>query len=365
MDDKASLSLREIKKFDFIDALRGWALLAVMMGHVEQRMFSHPHVLSGVAKYGGYGVQLFFVVSAFTLFFSFFSREGFKEKTVRAFLIRRLFRIVPMFWIAILFYLGMNGFRHLYGEPQEITAWRILATVFFIHGWSPLTANNVVPGGWTIAIEMNFYLLLPFLYQKIKSLNKALLFFFATLAFSILANVLCGKWLMATKIPITQTEPFLYFWLPHQRPIFSLGFILFFLLRERLSRTGSCPDPGTKKTETLTAWTLIALSAVCFFSGWCLRGGGDFNYPQIPVGIGFLCVAWALAIYPLPFFVNRFTCYVGKISYSGYLCHFLSRTWRYRPLWRFRDITLFPGTWMRFSLLFSLQPLRGPCSWRP
>ena len=119
-----------------------------------------------------------------------------------------------MFWIAILFYLGVNGFRHLYGDPQEITAWRILATVFFIHGWSPQTINNVVPGGWTIAIEMNFYLLLPFLYQKIKSLNKAIFFFFATLTFSFLANALFGKWLMATDIPVNQTEPFLYFWLP-------------------------------------------------------------------------------------------------------------------------------------------------------
>lgn len=58
-------------KFRYIDALRGIAVLAVIMVHCGKYGLNHyPDLFYSIINTGGRGVQLFFVASAFTLFFS-------------------------------------------------------------------------------------------------------------------------------------------------------------------------------------------------------------------------------------------------------------------------------------------------------
>ncbi len=94
----------------FIDALRGWAFLLVLLLHtsiaVDLGTSGIDARLKSVCQIGGYGVQLFFVISAFTLFQSLETRSREDRRPWPAFLARRLFRIAPLFWVAILFYLA-------------------------------------------------------------------------------------------------------------------------------------------------------------------------------------------------------------------------------------------------------------------
>ena len=64
------------KKYDFIDFLRGIAILLIFLNHIPKNedLLSNPNYLQNffylIASLGTYGVQLFYIVSAFTLLVS-------------------------------------------------------------------------------------------------------------------------------------------------------------------------------------------------------------------------------------------------------------------------------------------------------
>src|ERR1700752_554732 len=85
------------RHFDYIDALRGYAILMVIVVHTSQLFPDIPDSLAKILGQGARGVQLFFVTSALTLSMSWVARN----ESAADFFTRRIFRIVPMFWIAI------------------------------------------------------------------------------------------------------------------------------------------------------------------------------------------------------------------------------------------------------------------------
>ena len=55
--------------------------------------------------------------------------------------------------------------------------YRHYSTIFLLHGFWPNTINSIVPGGWSIADEVIFYILFPYLVMIMhnKYLNYLLL----------------------------------------------------------------------------------------------------------------------------------------------------------------------------------------------
>src|SRR5947199_8521127 len=92
------------------DALRGYAILAVLVVHTRIALRQAiPAKLSMVLGFGEHGVQLFYLVSACTLFWSLANRTSADRAPIRAFFTRRLFRIAPMFYLAIITGLLIDG----------------------------------------------------------------------------------------------------------------------------------------------------------------------------------------------------------------------------------------------------------------
>jgi peptidoglycan/LPS O-acetylase OafA/YrhL len=91
-----------VRRFSYIDALRGYAILMVIAVHTSQAFSDLPKPLSTILNQGARGVQLFFVTSALTLSMSWVSRK----ESALTFYSRRFFRIAPMFWLAIPFFVG-------------------------------------------------------------------------------------------------------------------------------------------------------------------------------------------------------------------------------------------------------------------
>ena len=79
----------------WVDAMRGWAILGVLMVHVGINENATVFLKTIIAN-GARGVQLFFLMSAFTMFYTY--KRHFKEerKYVGNFFIRRFFRIAPL-----------------------------------------------------------------------------------------------------------------------------------------------------------------------------------------------------------------------------------------------------------------------------
>ena len=129
-----------MKRFAYIDALRGYAILMVIAVHSSQYFRDLP--LQALLDQGARGVQLFFVASAITLCMSWTARDD----GAPPFYVRRFFRIAPMFYLALLFFVWTRGFGPSIYAPDGIGLRHILMAATFTHGLMPDTITSVVPG---------------------------------------------------------------------------------------------------------------------------------------------------------------------------------------------------------------------------
>ena len=145
-----------------IQILRFLAALAVVAFHalgLAPKAFEVPESAVSLAlSYGGHGVDLFFVISGFIIFYT--SRSA--ALTPADFLRRRIERVVPLYFFVILaFTLLAIALPAVFGTPGWYTPRHILkslAFVSFTDGEPP-----VVAVGWSLEYEMYFYLVVALL----------------------------------------------------------------------------------------------------------------------------------------------------------------------------------------------------------
>lgn len=108
----------EPQHFAFLDALRGLAAVAVVAVHTVQN-FSGAS-LTPLLGLGAFGVQLFYIVSAYSLCLSFAQRVDNEHHPLRKYLLRRFFRIAPLFWMAICIYLMRPFLLPGFATPVDV-----------------------------------------------------------------------------------------------------------------------------------------------------------------------------------------------------------------------------------------------------
>jgi peptidoglycan/LPS O-acetylase OafA/YrhL len=289
--------------------MRGLAILMVMLVHTYGTgQNGLPALLHPLLEHGARGVQLFFVASAFTLFLSFENRKQKEETPVRNFFIRRFFRIAPMYYLGIAYFLWQDGWgdRYWLGSQDAITTGNVLANVFFVHWLNPYWITSLVPGGWSITVEMTFYLLVPLLFRLLRSLDHATRALVASLLLCLVLHAMLSGISFVADPFIWQYYLFLYF--PAQLPVFLMGIMAFFVV----ARRDYVIRPGT--LLWLAATGLVTL----------------LTYPYAYVllfAAFFVALLVTLSRRPFRLLVNAGTVFVGKVSYSAYLVHFAVLHW--------------------------------------
>jgi len=290
----------DANRYRFIDAVRGWAIIGVLLIHASAfgNNDNHPTWLSAVVANGRYGVQLFFIASAFTIFLSMQRRKDSDRRPVINFFLRRFFRIAPLYYLGVVAYLLIDGMgpRYWLGDQPYITITNVLSNFLFAHGLSPYWINSVVPGGWSITVEASFYLLCPLLFLIVKNINGAICFVIVSVLFSEIASKCLANPLISDA-GLWGSYVYLYF--PTQLQVFSLGILLFYLIEAPVS------------ARELSGWGVFALLG---FLHW--HGLGFIGLFLIPCML--ICIMAKFSVFPLD---NLFTRLIGKYSYGIYICH--------------------------------------------
>ena len=280
-----------------LDTLRGVAIVMVVAFHVTV-LFKPAPWLANLAQFGNAGVQLFFLISAITMCLMWRQREGEPNARTR-FYIRRFCRIAPLFWMAICFYQWWWSDAKV-GASSSTTWDDIVVTALFLHGFSPTAINLVVPGGWSIAIEMSFYAVFPFLIMRCRSAERTLWFaFLSYLVLGVVATTLLER--LFSPPPL-----FMYYSLLTQFPIFLVGMFVY-----AVAMGGETVD-----------WRRVALIALGWlavaFAGKYVAGLNTRPFFWLQIAL----FAMAVGV------VIRRGVYVpglslaGTLSYSMYLFHF-------------------------------------------
>ena len=301
-----------------LDFLRGLAIVGVMAMHVSQSFPSNVHPVDYAFMCGWAGVNVFYFVSAMTMCLMWTRRT--EANPTRKFYIRRFLRIAPLFWLAIPVYLVIYGTGPSYNAPNGIGPLQVILTATFLHGFWPDSINSVVPGDWSIAAEMMFYLVFPFVITAFGSRRH--LYLALAIVLHLVNICLFKPWAFVLLSAYYGPSHEAFVWnalhlgFLNQLPVFLIGCALFFALRD-----------GFAKTDAAIIAGFIALSFVANRA----TGSHEFNYLMINLVIGalaFWCVRLAMHLRPLEA--------LGRNSYSMYLSHF-AVVFGLRQIWPFAD----------------------------
>lgn len=274
--------------------------------------------------FGFAGVDIFFVLSGFllTLPFARTALGNGPAPDLPRYFRRRLLRVFPAYYAQLLI-LALAGSWFVSWKPLTAPESVAHLLMFFNIGWDPV--RPMVGVWWTLPVELGFYLLLPLLAPLLRPAR-----WLAALVGGIAFSVLYRYWAAAHFGPLGSEHAFLAAsQLPGSLAEFLLGASAA-LLVQRLALARSRRPP---------AWLLdgMFVAGLLLPSVWLwqvvLAAGGDYwmGHWSMLVGPVALGLPLAMAVASLYWgcrigtwlLANRVVYFLGLISYSLYLWHFV------------------------------------------
>ncbi len=170
-------SLLEIQKrkntLTVLDGVRAIACLAVIAFHISADAHIWDirglgHLAVSIVMAGDTGVILFFLLSGFLLFLPYATSLLYDSAwpSTRHFYLRRAIRILPAYYVSLFLLTWLTHPEYL--RPDHLNQFLLFLTLFMDSSQS--TYQQINGPYWTLAIEWQFYLLLPLLALAMRSL---------------------------------------------------------------------------------------------------------------------------------------------------------------------------------------------------
>jgi len=309
----------------FLDGLRGYASLWVLVGHA---MFLTGYKVVILAE-PDMAVELFIIISGFLMTYHYQMRQE-KEPwlapdTWRTFWIRRFFRIAPLYYVclAAAIWLGPELWQSRLDAASAIPGaleWEsryadryldqsltnILMHVSFVFGMTWTHNFRTALPDWSIGLEMQYYLLFPFLMIAVLKFGRI-----GGMLLLVTAMALFGLWLDRSGYVVGA-----YSMLPMKFHLFAAGMLMAMTLR----------------ADAKWKWLLILGAVAVIFVP--LGGGRSTMHRAIKIGIvlGFLALIYKdslpqLARWPADILdrilSNSIARWIGDVSFGVYLIHLL------------------------------------------
>lgn len=300
---------RDSRRFTFIDGLRGIAAMCVACHHIdayrpypEPALSVVPHWGNVLLEHGWVGVPIFFVISGFVIAYSLRNAK-LTPAFIGRYALSRWLRLAPAYIAVIVLAAAIEWLAPYLGiarpSQQALSVGRLVTHLAYVHqifGYESLSA-----GFWTLAVEMQFYLgfvlllsvaawLAPSSSASRRSLfaggNLLLVFFPLALASLFVFNVdeTYENWLIY------------FFWM------FFLGTSVWWVLDGKIS----------------ASWFWL------FFAAVILRLWLNYNLRGVVALATSAMILLAGRTDQLASWLNfRVVQYLGRVSYSIYLIHYL------------------------------------------
>ena len=326
------------KHIDFLDQMRGIAIVAVFLFHALGTAFGYDHLPWGswirdfnVSKsflfllpfcFGWSGVASFFVVSGFCIHLSFSRHPNWRD-----FAVRRFFRIYPPYFFAVLLFGLFLPWSRI--DLSSFGLGQLGSHLALIHNYYYEFGFGISPAFWSIAVEVQLYFLYPVLLGLVAQLgwHRSLLY---------IAALEIGLRILLAMVLITTGKTF-------PLPLGALPFLYWYSwsIGAAVADAYLLGRPIPFANHSIIAWAVVAIIS-------------EFVKPLSAFSFLFFAVLTATLIakllrgahlpFRLPTFFSRSLSTIGVWSYSIYLLH--------QPL-----LALAPQIATKFSLAGDLQAL--------
>jgi len=150
-----------MKKAENIQLFRTLACLGVFITHLAPRLGIQGTAAS-ITGFGAMGVYLFFIISGYLVGMTDEKSINGSPKIVRSYYIRRLFRVLPLYYAVILYNLVLHTFilQDVTKDPGGLYWLRYL---FLTNAFVPAPDNfwGNLSATWTVSLFVCFYLTAP------------------------------------------------------------------------------------------------------------------------------------------------------------------------------------------------------------
>jgi len=313
------------KKLIELDGLRGLACLLVISHHYFTGAidFQTPEVISSLIKilriFFLSGVDLFFVLSGFLVGGIIIDNHK-KLNFLKVFFIRRVCRIFPVYFLLIFsFWLGLFFFstseilnQWLIDKPHPF--WTYLTFLqSYSMGIGDFSGASWVAVSWTVSVEEQFYLLVPFIFILAGVKRAFVIIFLGLLIAPFLRNYFTSEFGFYGG----------YMFFPGRMDSIFWGVLLAFITR------------STKWTALFNKHSLFLLSCIVFIlitlsvhilgliNGFRINAGQGLYFSLL--AILYFLIIWAVLENKIPLFNRllrgKILTITGILSYSMYMFH--------------------------------------------
>ena len=301
--------MKQKKYFTELESLRGIAALMICIFHVGHwKVYQNNSVVPNLDLF----VDFFFVLSGFVITYNF-SKNVIDGNSYKSYLIKRFFRLYPLFFVASIPYFFVSVLKTYFHVEifQYANYFNFADLLFYItltYKWGFVKGLIFNQAAWSISIEWLLYILagLVFLLKRKRTVNMAISIFLALLSIVILALTTPG---------LNKSESLVL------RGLFSffLGSLIAYWFNGKETTLSI-----SKKVTGLARWFYLIVTMVCLVALFWLVGkqpAVSFSFPFLWAAIIYLFITNRYPRPALQFLNYRYILYLGTISYSYYLIH--------------------------------------------
>ncbi len=292
-----------MQRYRYLDSIRGIAALCVVYLHSVSYILQH-NLYVGPSEYifmymtsyfvdlGKMAVTIFFAISGFIVPFSLLKKTEFP---IKAFIISRIFRLYPVYWVSI--FLSLVVFYYL--AKKELDAKTIFLNIVMLQQFFGFENINTVY--WTLQIELIFYFLCVIIFYNGK-LNSENTIKYASL------SMLFGAFFLSIARYYTQSK------LPVALPL-ALSIMFWGMLWRQSNLTHD--ENAKRSTKLLLAFYALFIPIRAWLS-YNTDHGFDETWYRYTLTYYLALIIFVLMTTRFKL-ENTFGDFTGRISYSAYL----------------------------------------------